>query len=61
MLRGMGQLSAEERPVVGQLANEVRARIENALQEKAEALKEAALTHRLQAERCGCHRPRQTV
>ncbi len=51
VLRGMGQLSAEERPVVGQLANEVRARIENALQEKAEALKEAALTHRLQAER----------
>ena len=38
VLRGMGQLSAEERPVVGQLANEVRARIENALQEKAEAL-----------------------
>lgn len=51
VLRGMGQLSAEERPVVGQLTNEVRARIENALQEKAEALKEAALTHRLQAER----------
>ena len=34
VLRGMGALSAEERPVIGQLANEVRAfietRIENA-------------------------------
>ena len=30
VLRGMGQLSAEERPKVGQLANEVRAYIENA-------------------------------
>ena len=28
VLRGMGKLSAEERPVVGQLANEVRAAIE---------------------------------
>ena len=30
VLRGMGQLSAEERPVIGQLANEVREEIENA-------------------------------
>ena len=31
VLRGMGALSAEERPVIGQLANEVRADIEAAL------------------------------
>ena len=31
VLRGMGQLSPEERPVVGQIANEVRAEIETAI------------------------------
>ena len=33
VLRGMGKLSAEERPVVGQLANEVRAEIERKIDE----------------------------
>lgn len=33
ILRGMGALSAEERPLVGQLANEVRAAIEAAIDE----------------------------
>ena len=28
VLRGMGSLSAEERPIIGQIANEVRAEIE---------------------------------
>ena len=40
VLRGMGQLSAEERPVVGQIANEVRAEIEAAITEKKTVLKE---------------------
>ena len=31
VLRGMGSLSAEERPQVGQLANEVRANIEESI------------------------------
>ena len=39
VLRGMGALTAEERPVIGQLANEVRAEIEGAIKEKAEAQK----------------------
>lgn len=34
VLRGMGQLSAEERPKVGQMANEVRAYIEQLIEEK---------------------------
>ena len=37
VLKGMGKLSAEERPVIGQIANEVRGFIEgeiSALQEK---------------------------
>ena len=51
VLRGMGQLSPEERPVVGQIANEVRADIEAALAEKAEEQKAAALEAKLKAER----------
>lgn len=48
ILRGMGALSAEERPVMGQLANEVRTAIEEAFEktkadvEKAEAEKKIA-------------------
>ncbi|HOM03637.1 MAG TPA: phenylalanine--tRNA ligase subunit alpha [Acetivibrio sp.] len=40
VLRGMGSLSPEERPVIGQLANEVRAYIEGRLEEaKSELIK----------------------
>ena len=34
VLKGMGKLSAEERPAVGQLANEVRGFIENTIETK---------------------------
>ena len=51
VLRGMGALSAEERPVVGQLANEVRTEIETALKAKAEAQKNAELEKRLVSEK----------
>ena len=51
VLRGMGQLSPEERPVVGQIANEVRADIETAIGEKKSALKEKALEAALVAEK----------
>lgn len=51
VLRGMGTLSAEERPIIGQLANDVRAEIESALKEKAEAQKNAELEKRLIAEK----------
>ena len=37
VLRGMGALSAEERPVIGQLANEVRAKIEAKIEAGREA------------------------
>jgi len=39
ILKGMGKLSKEERPVVGQLANEVRETITEKLNEKNESLK----------------------
>lgn len=34
VMKGMGGLSAEERPIIGQLANEVRAFLENSIEEK---------------------------
>ncbi len=51
VLRGMGALSAEERPIVGQIANEVRAEIENAIKQKAVAMQEAELVRRLASEK----------
>ena len=51
VLRGMGSLSAEERPVIGQLANEVRAIIEEAMTAKAAEQKEKALEAKLKAEK----------
>lgn len=50
VLRGMGALSAEERPIIGSLVNEVRAEIENALNEKEEKFKQAELEEKLEKE-----------
>ena len=50
VLRGMGALSPEERPVVGAMANEVRAEIEAALTARVAVEKEKALEARLAAE-----------
>ncbi len=51
VLRGMGALSAEERPIIGQLANEVREHIEAALNEKKSELQAKALEAQLKAEK----------
>ena len=51
ILKQMGSLSAEERPVIGQLANQVRAEIESMLAETGAELKEKALEKRLMEER----------
>ncbi len=51
VLRGMGKLSAEERPVIGQIANEVREAIENELAQRAQAQKAAELDRRLASEK----------
>lgn len=50
ILKQMGGLSAEERPVIGQLANEVRTEIEKALSDKQAALKSAQLAEQLESE-----------
>ena len=51
VLRGMGKLSAEERPVIGQLANDIRAEIEEEIEKKTAAMKTAALDAKLKAEK----------
>ncbi len=50
VMKGMGGLSAEERPIIGQLANEVRAEIEGALEEKKSALETAAADAKILSE-----------
>lgn len=50
ILKQMGQLSAEERPVIGQLANDVRTALEAAITEKSAALKAGLLEQRLKLE-----------
>lgn len=51
ILKGMAGLSAEERPVIGQLANKVRADIEEAVESRAAELKDAAVRLRLKEEK----------
>jgi phenylalanyl-tRNA synthetase alpha chain len=51
VLRGMGSLSAEERPKIGQVANEVRGAIEALIESKQEAFQKAETEKRLQAEK----------
>ncbi len=50
VLRGMGSLSAEERPLIGQLANEVRGFIENKLDETKKTLMNNERNIKLQKE-----------
>lgn len=51
ILRGMGALSAEERPRIGQMVNDIREVLEQALSGKADALKDKELAERLHKER----------
>ena len=50
VLKTMGKLSAEERPVMGQAANNVRAAIEEKIESVRAELKEKAMEARLEAE-----------
>lgn len=72
ILKGMGGLSAEERPIIGQLANEVREEIENKIEEVKKQLLAKEQEIRLQCEtidvtmpgkkeKCGHKHPMSTV
>ena len=51
ILKQMGQLSAEERPVIGQLANQIRTRISDELTARAAELRELETQKRLAHEK----------
>jgi len=50
VLRGMGKLSKEERPVIGEIANKVRESITHSIENKKEELDRHALEKKLEAE-----------
>jgi len=50
LLKGLGKLSAEERPAAGIRINQVKQGIESALQQRREALQYSQLQHKLKAE-----------
>ena len=50
LLKGMKDVAAEERPVVGQLINDVRAEIETIIDKQKKLLEQAALEKKLAAE-----------
>lgn len=50
VLRGMGKLSPEERPLIGQKANEVREKIANAIDEKVKFLEQKEVERKLAEE-----------
>ena len=61
VLRGMGALTAEERPIVGQLANDVRSFIENALAIKAEEQKKEQMKMKFMKEKLDVTAPGNAV
>lgn len=61
VLKQMGRLSAEERPVMGQMANQVRADIERLLEKRKAALEDKALEARLADEAVDVTIPGESV
>ena len=51
ILKQMGKLSAEERPVIGQLANEIRSDLEASIADSVEDIKQKLLEQKLKAEK----------
>jgi phenylalanyl-tRNA synthetase alpha chain len=61
ILKGMGKLPAEERPLVGQLVNEVRDTIEKQIEDKKANLESHAIAERLKKERIDVTLPGKRV
>ena len=61
LLKGMGKLSKEERPVVGQMVNELRAELEGLLDAKAAEFAEKEKNARLAAETLDISIPGDTI
>jgi len=61
VLRGMGSLSAEERPAIGQVANEVRAAIEEIIEARSRELKAQEIADALARETIDISLPGRTI
>lgn len=61
VLRGMGKLSAEERPLIGQLANEVRDAIQEELEQKEKIVEQKAVEEKLANEKIDVTLPGRPV
>lgn len=61
ILRGMGGLSPEERPVIGSLVNKVREEIENLIQNKEKEFKKQELLKRLENETIDVTEPSKKI
>ena len=61
LLKQMGSLSPEERPIMGQMVNEAKAKLEELVGEKAAELKEKATELKLKAEEIDITMPAKTA
>lgn len=61
ILRGMGGLSSEERPVIGSLVNEVRDEIENLIEERKKEFKVAEIKRKLETEKIDVTMPGKKI
>lgn len=50
LLRGLGRVDPAERPAIGQLANQVRAEVQGAIDDRLAVMRTAALRHQLSSE-----------
>ncbi len=57
ILKGMGKLSSEERPVIGQVANEVRTLLEDTIAKEVSVLEEKAMEEKLEQEKIDVSMP----
>ena len=61
ILRGMGELSPEERPKMGALVNSAKQEVENEIQEKEKELAKKELQERLEKEEIDITLPSQKI
>src|SRR5438128_1915316 len=61
VLRGLGSVSAEERPKIGAVANLWKQKIERVLDERLKSLQSADLTRKLQSEKIDVTLPGRTL
>ncbi len=61
ILKGMKNVAAEERPIIGQLVNDVRAAVESALEQQGQVLERKALEAKLKEETLDVTMPGEEV